>query len=308
MRRTAFLAVCGLLISGCSSAADGAPVSGALPPLAEAAASVAARDTVLRFLEAYERAPADGGASLAALAGSAPVQHWAVWLGVQFQQVDGSVEGSHVLRGIGPMQPFGSAGETAFVAEIAATVNFLITPQEGPPQRQTRSLDGLIALAHDRDASWRVVDFTRDGVPLSNSVHVFPPGAGTRDRGVTIAVDSFILDADQWAIGVFMDNDTGRTIRVEPEFVGVYDLVAQPVDTGIAPSSLEAIEPGDRVGALIAYPIPEGEAVSGLRLVLGARIPGDERLVVLDVPVRPVLRNLERAGNPDPSPSPAGSA
>jgi hypothetical protein len=270
---------------------------------------VEARSAVVRFLDAYERVPVDGGAALSALAGSPAVEHWAAWLAVQYRQVGGTVAADHVLRAIGPTQPLTmSDGSDARLVEVAADVRFSITPSEGNVRQQVRSLDGHMILVNDPVDGWKVADFTRDGVPLSNSVHVFPLGTGVQERGVTIFLDSFILDQDQWAIGVVVRNDTDRTIRVEPEFVGVYDVTAAPVDVGIAPESLSAIDPGEGVEALVAYPIPEGEEVSGLRLVVGTRIPGDERLVFLDVPVRPVLRSLERAGSASASPSPAGSA
>jgi hypothetical protein len=282
---------------------------GSLPSPDVAAADVLARDAVVRFLDAYERVPLDGGASLTAMAGSPPVQHWAAWLAVQYRQLDGTVEAQHVLRGIGPLQPLETRdGSEARLVEVAADVVFRITPSGGQPQHQTRSLDGAMILVNDAVEGWKVADFTRDGVPISNSVHVFPLGTGVQERGVTILLDSFILDENQWAIGVVVRNDTQNTISVEREFVGVYDVTAAPVDSGIAPPSLDAIDPGEGVEALVAYPIPEGEEVSGLRLVVGTRIPGDDKLVFLDVPVRPVLRTLERTGVATPTPSPAGSA
>ena len=308
MRRSSLFVAFSLLFVACAGTSGEVITSGTLPRLADAAEVVTARAAIIRFLEAYERVPDDGGTSLAALAGSPAVEHWAAWLAVQFAQVEGRVQGAHVLESMSGMRMLRSdGGAAAMVIEIAAAVSFRITPNEGEPQDQTRSLSGVIVLAYDVSEGWRVVDFTRDGVLLSNTVHVFPPGTGIQERGVTIAVDSFILDDEQWAIGVLVRNDTRRTIGIEPDFVGVYDLVAAPVDPGITPESLQAIAPGRDVRALIAYPIPQDEEISGLRLVVGARIPGDERPVFLDVPVRPVLRNLERAGAGAPSPSPTGS-
>jgi hypothetical protein len=308
MLRVAFLVLLALPLAACS---PGTPIraQGSLPSPADSIEDVAARSAVVDFLEAYERAPTDGGTALSALAGSPPVQHWAAWLAVQYQQAGGTVAADHVLRAIGPMQPLTmSDGSDARFVQVAAEMRFRITPSDGQVREQVRSLDGGMVLVRDAMEGWKVADFTRDGVPISNSVHVFPLGTGVQERGVTISLDSFILDRDQWAIGVVVRNDTDRTIGVEPEFVGVYDVTAAPVDVGIAPDSLSSIDPGEDVQALVAYPIPEGEEVSGLRLVVGTRIPGDERLVFLDVPVRPVLRTLERAGSSSASPSPAGSA
>ncbi len=308
MRRSVVLSLLASFLVACAPALD-VTAGGELPSPADSAGDVLARSAIVRFLEAYERVPIDGAAALAGLAGSPVVEHWAAWLAVQYRQVGGSVEAQHVLRGIGPLQPLGTTdGSEGRLVEVAAEVVFRITPSEGEAQVQVRSLDGPMLLVHDVAEGWKVADFTRDGVLLSNSVHVFPLGTGVREHGVTIFLDSFILDQDQWAIGVVVRNDTERTVHVEPDFVGVYDVTAVLVDVGIAPEALNAIDPGEGVEALVAYPIPQGEEISGLRLVVGTRIPGEEQLVFLDVPVRPVLRLLERAGLASPSPSPAGSA
>ena len=308
MRRSALFSLLAAVLVSCAPALD-VTARGALPSPADSAGDVLARSVVVRFLEAYERVPIDGGAALSSLAGSPAVDHWVAWLAVQYRQAGGTVEAQHVLRGIGPLQPVEMTdGSEGRLVDIAAEVEFRVTPDEGEPRVQVRSLDGPMVLAQDDSGSWKVADFTRDGIRLTNSVYVFPLGTGVEQRGVTISLDSFIADADQWAIGIVVRNDTERTIGVEPEFVGVVDVLGALVDTGIVPDVLNEIPPGEQVGALVAYQIPEGEEVSGLRLYFGTRIPGDDRLVFLGVPVRPVLRTLERAGLATPSPSPAGTA
>jgi hypothetical protein len=308
MRRPALVAVVSLVLTACATTTEGTITSGSLPSLRTAAQSVSARAVVVRFLEAYEQAPADNGASLVVLGGSRTVQHWAAWLAVQFDQIQGEILGDHVLRGIGPMQPvLLETGQSALITEIAAEVSFRITNDQGAEQQVVRSLDGLMVLAHDEAEGWRIVDFTRDGVLLSDSVHVFEPGTGIREQGVTILVDSFILDANTWAMGVRVQNDGGRSIRVDPAIVGLFDIAFTKVDDIRAPpAALTEIEPGEDVEALISVPIPSGEEITGLRLVVGARVPGEDRPIFLALPVRPVLRMLEP--DDEPSASPAGSA
>jgi hypothetical protein len=308
MRRSAVLPLLAALLVACAPTTD-LTARGQLPAPAVSADDVLARAAVVRFLEAYERVPIDGGTALFSLAGSPAVEHWVAWLAVQYRQAGGTVEAQHDLGGIGPMLPVEMTdGSEGRLVDIAAEVVFRIAPDEGEPRVQVRSLDGPMVLAQDSAEGWKVADFTRDGVLLTNSVYVFPPGQGVEQRGVTISLDSFIADADQWAIGIVVRNDTERTIGVDPEFVGVFDVIGSRVDTGIVPEVLNEIAPGEQVGALVAYQIPQGEEVSGLRLYVGTRIPGDDRLVFLGVPVRPVLRTLERAGLATPSPSPAGTA
>jgi hypothetical protein len=308
MRRSAVLLLLASLLVACAPAVD-LTARGELPAPVDSAGDVVARSAVVRFLEAYERVPIDGGAALSSLAGSPAVDHWVAWLAVQYRQAGGTVEAQHVLRGIGPLQPVEMTdGSEGRLVDIAADVVFSITPDEGEPRVQVRSLDGPMVLARDETGAWKVADFTRDGIRLTNSVYVFPIGTGVEKRGVTIFLDSFIADADQWAIGVVVRNDTERTIGVDPGVVGVFDVIGYRVDGGIVPDVLNEIAPGEGVEALVAYQIPEGEEVSGLRLAVGTRIPGDDRLVILSVPVRPVLRTLERAGLATPSPSPAGTA
>ena len=308
MPRPALVAVVSLALTTCATTTLRVTTSGTLPSLMTAAESVSARAVVVQFLEAYEQVPADNGASLVVLGGSRTVQHWAAWLAVQFDQIQGEILADHVLRGIGPMQPvLLETGQSALVTEIAADVSFRITDGQGSAQQVVRSLDGLMVLAHDEAEGWRIVDFTRDGVLLSDSVHVFDPGTGIRERGVTILVDSFILDAENWAMGVRVQNDAERSVRVDPATVGLFDIAFTKVDDIRAPpAALAEIEPGEDVEALISVPIPSGEEITGLRLVVGARISGEDRPVFLALPVRPVLRMLEPAE--DPSASQAGSA
>jgi hypothetical protein len=308
MRRPALVAVLSLVLTACATTTERVTASGTLPSLRDTARSTSARAVIVRFLEAYERVPSDNGASLVVLGGSRTVQHWAAWLAVQFEQLQGEILGDHVLRGIGPMQPVVLAGgQGGLITEIAAEVSFRIPNDQGVAQQVVRSLDGLMVLSYDEAEGWRIVDFTRDGVLLSESIHVFEAGTGVKERGVTILVDSFILDADNWAMGVRVRNDGDRSIRVDPQIVGLFDIAFTKVDDVRAPPpALTEIEPGENAAALISVPIPAGEEITGLRLVVGARIPRENRPVFLALPVRPVLRMLEPIQ--EPSAPPGGSA
>lgn len=306
------LATCSFVLLLACAPGGRVTTSGTLPAPEATARTIAVRAAVGRFLDAYVRAPSDDGRSLVAMAGSPALQHWAAWLGVQFKQVSGSVDGSYSLRTIGPAQPVQlTEGGSGALVEIAADVTFQISLDSRPARTQSRSLDGLMLLIAPEGTEatgWRVADFTRDGTALSSSVHVFRVGTGVQERGVTIVLDSFILDANQWAIGLVVRNETKRKIVIEPELVGTFDISGSPIDRGLAPATLDTISPGDGVEALVAYPIPKGEELAGLRLVVGARIPGESDPVLAAVAVQPLLRALERVGTGGVTPSPAGSA
>jgi hypothetical protein len=259
MRRAG--AALALALAAAACAPHGAPTEFGTPAaLRDAATDVTASQTVGRFLDAYAAAPTDGGLALTELAGSAVVGHWAAWLGVQYEQI-GGVGGSVDIRSIGAARPAeGSSGIDGVVSvPIEASVRFTFPTATGGSDEQVRVLDGPVLLVPDPEGSWRVIDFVRDGVPLSASVFVFDPqsrASSVSERGVTIRVDSFIQDASEWAVGVLIRNDRDRDIRLTDGTVGLVDATGSIVMGGSTPDEAEVIEPDSTQEALVAFQIP----------------------------------------------------
>src|SRR2546422_1074146 len=132
------------------------------------------RAAVADFLHAYASAPTDQGAGLEALAGSPWLTRWAHWLVVQDAVFPGSAKATAAVQDIGPaiLSPQAEQWATSGIADareiaLRATVSYTYSPTQGQPLDIRHVLDGPITVAPAPDGSWKVVDFTRDGVALS---------------------------------------------------------------------------------------------------------------------------------------------
>ena len=114
------------------------------------------------------------------------------------QQFPGTISGSVDGTEIGPAAPFAvtsvPGSETILrQVDVRATVTFSLQPTTGPAVSVSRSLDGPMRLIFDdQDGSWRVLDFTRDGVPFSQSFEIVKNQATARLGGTEVTIDAFV--------------------------------------------------------------------------------------------------------------------
>jgi hypothetical protein len=304
MRRRLTLALALLAMVACSPGSS-VTVEGAVPSADAAARDASITSAVQRFISAYAHAPTDDASALAHQAASPALFHWAIWLGVQFGQVEGQVTGVAKVGSIGPPQerPARPPAIGAVIVQLRAQITFTITPPEGSNRTVTRSLDGPMLLIKGSDSPWQVADFTRDGAPLSTSVFVFPPGTRVRDRGVTIRADAFITDSRQWAIGVVVRNMRHGSIKVPAEATGLLDASNSLLQRGVSPHQLARIASRTTATGLVAFPIPSQDPAD-VKLVIGAILGGKAQPVFLSLRVAPLLEALQgQSGSPSPSPS-----
>ena len=304
MRRArALLLVIALLLSACGSGPGGPTSTGSIPGAGTIALEVQVRDAIRRFVEAYAAAPSDRGTALLAVSRGTVMTHWAAWVSIQFGQLDATISGTYALAAIRDVeevtQPDVGPGRTV-LAQVQAHVDFAITQSGADPRTVSRSLDGPMLLAEALDG-WRVLDFTRDGVPLSNTVYVFAPDASLRDRGVEIGVDVLIADPNEWFLGLTVHNRADAPVGIPAAGVGLLDADDQLIGRGDVPTSVAAIPVGSSLDALIRFPVPANVTVTGLRLFVAATIEGDDQPVVVALPVEPILTALGRS---TASPSP----
>jgi len=91
-----------------------APIAPAQLTPAPALDASAARETVVRFVDAYRDSPTDGVDPLMQLVAGGDLASWAHWLDVQNREFDGTIEGAADVRDVefvGAVRLLGTRGE-----------------------------------------------------------------------------------------------------------------------------------------------------------------------------------------------------
>ncbi len=219
----------------------------------DAVKAAGARATAAAFVRAYASDTGADPRTLARLVDGKRLQRWVHWLGVQDREFPGTISGAVDDDQIGPAAPFELSsvpGSGALLRDVnvQATITFSFQPDDGKTITLSRSLDGPMRLLYD-DArgTWGVLDFTRDGIPLSQTFEVVADTVkGSRD-GIDLTLDSFV-SVPYWQFFIRVSSD--RAVRIashdaellDPE--GARVAVAQGRDL-LAPGERR---PGDRGG------------------------------------------------------------
>jgi len=302
MRRVIALAAAALALAACAREPVGPSAPLALEQVRPFPGLVAAsaRRTVLELVQAYADAPLDGGTALAQLVTGAKLERWVYWLGVQNAQFPGRIVGRADLRhvrfdGLLPVPRAVGAQVT-----LGATVRFTFTPNDGEPFERARILDGPVRLVSLRPGDWRVVDLTRDGVPMSDGIRLFRDESRTRD-GVSVRLDSLFMFTPNWQFNLAVENRSRWPIRLDPDATGLYlersDGSFERI-AGVPSVALTAtIPPGRGLQSLIAF--PEQGSAAGRSLVLTFRRDG--RALRLAFPLEDLVSSV-------PPPPPTGEA
>lgn len=279
-----------------------APASGAVD-LDDAVRAAGAREAARAFVEAYAAAPADDGAGLERLVGTPLLRRWAGWLQVQNEGFPGTIAGDPVGIQVGPAVPFevesvpGSSGILRQI-DLRASIAFAFAPRDGDPFDVVRSLDGPMRLIHGPGGAWTVVDFTRDGIPLTSQFEgVDGAHAGDDTAQAEIAV---FFAAPTWQFGLVIH--TAVALRLAPEDLTLVDADGGIVATaGALTTQLARIPAGATVRGLAAFDARSG--AQGLSLRLDLRGPRDR--TVLLIPLQGRIHPIQVPGAPGPSPSSA---
>ncbi len=304
MQRLPTVLVLGLLsLTACAPAPGGPEAPIALEQVAPAPALTgsATRQTVLEFLQAYVETPRDGGAALAELVAGRELQRWAFWLAVQNAQFPGAIEGTQDVRSVAFVGVTPTDGALGAQVEIGASVTFSFSPAGGEPFERTRVLDGPATLVSTRAGDWRVLDLTRDGVPMSDGIELFADEVRT-DGGLSVRLDSLFMFAPSWQFNVVVENRTSSPVRLDRDATGLYVRSAdggyERLDGAISPA-LTALPAGAGVQSLLSYPLQD--SADGRVLVLTFRQDG--RVLRFDFP----LEDLVTAVPPPPPTASPGS-
>lgn len=307
MRRAAIGLLVPLLLAGCADQTQGpaAPIAAERVTPGPALDAGAARQTVIDFLDAYAGVPSDDGAALARLVAGEELQTWVTWLAVQDAQFPGIVTGEPDLRGVAFLGTVPVRRATGAQVDIGASVTFTYRPTDGKPFARTRILDGPVTLASASPGEWRVVDVTRDGVPMSDGIQLFR-GEERTEGDVTVTLDSLFMFAPNWQFNVIVENRSGAPVELVPDATGLFVEQAgtfAPVE-GVTSPSMDEIGAGSGTGGLMSF--PQQDSADGRVLVLTYRRGGEDYR--FDFPLQDIVTVVPPPPPTTEAEEPAGSS
>jgi hypothetical protein len=305
IRLAAALLVVATLVVACSASPAG-PTAPAAPDQVtpdDAVKAAGARATAAAFVRAYASDTGADPRTLARLVDGKRLQRWVHWLGVQDREFPGTISGSVENDQIGPAAPFElssvpGSGALLRDVDVQATVTFSFQPDHGKTITLPRSLDGPMRLLYD-DArgTWGVLDFTRDGIPVSQTFEIVADTAKGSRVGTEVTLDSFV-SVPYWQFFIRVSGD--RAVTIAPRDAELLDAdgarVAAAQDVT---SSLRTIGPGATTEGIITFPAQA--SADGLTLRLTLRGPGGPAL--FEFPLGGLIHPVPLAtGSPSPSP------
>ena len=292
MRRLLPLLAPFLLLASCARPTTGpdAPIALEQVTPAPALAGGAARQTVIEFVEAYAGASSDGGAALGELVTGDELESWVDWLAVQNAQFPGRVEALPDVRSVAFVGATRTERALGAQVNLGASIRFSYAPAQGEPFDRTRFLDGTVTLVSLAPGDWRVLDLTRDGVPMSDGIKLFEDEVRT-EGGVMVRLDSLFMFTPNWQFNVVVENRTGGEIRLDPEGTALFLRTGvgefERIDGVISPS-LAALPVGTGVQSLLSFPLQD--SAEGRVLLLTFR-RGDE-VYRLDFPLEDLVTTV----------------
>ncbi|MGZ4153735.1 MAG: hypothetical protein ACXVQ0_04575 [Actinomycetota bacterium] len=307
-RRPVTVLLLAVALAGVACRASGSGPAGAVAAAEvtpdDAIKAAAARAAAEAFVQAYASDTGTDVGSLEALAGTPLVKGWVHWLGVQNREFPGTISGAVTNELVGPAAPFavtGVAGSDTILrqVDVRATITFALHPTVGQGQEATRSLDGPMRLIQARDGSWKILDFTRDGVLLTQEFEVLKPAPVTHG-GVRIAVGAF-LSAPYWQFGLEVSSRSAVSFTTAGtellDATGSRAAAARAI-TG----SLARVRPGKAVEGMVTFPTQPNAAGLTLHIVLRGSAGPIRFSFALGSLIHPPLFT----GSATPPPSPAG--
>jgi hypothetical protein len=299
MRRLLALAAPILFLVSCSPQTTGptAPIALEQATPAPALAGGAARQTVIEFVEAYAAASGDGGAALHELVTGDELENWVRWLGVQNAQFPGRVEGISDVRSVAFLGTTKTERALGAQVNLGASIRFSYSPAQGDPFDRTRFLDGAVTLVSLAPGDWRVLDLTRDGVPMSDGIEIFSDEVRT-EGDILVRLDSLFMFTPNWQFNVVVENRSSDEIRLDPEGTALFVRTGagefERVDGAISPA-LARIPGGTGVQSPLSFPLQD--SADGRVLLLTFRRDG--KVYQLDFPLEDLVTTV-------PPPPPTG--
>lgn len=241
---------------------------------------------------------------LEALVRTPLLRSWVHWLGVQNDEIRGTLSGDAGEIQIGPAIPFEvesvpGASEILREVDVRGSVIFSVEPIDDDPFNVTRAFDGPMRLIRERDGSWAVLDFTRDQIPLSRQFELVKD-AEAADGQVRVSIACFFA-APVWQFGLVVT--AGRAVSITRHGITLIDANGEAATTAqtVTPS-LRRIVGGATVEGLIIFPVQPSADGLVLRIDLSSQSGGD---AVLEIPLAGRIHPIALAtSSPSASASP----
>ena len=294
-----------IVAAACSTSPAG-PTGPAAPDQVtpdDATKAAGARAVAAAFVRAYASDTDADPRTLAALVDGDRLERWVHWLGIQDREFPGTISGTVETNTIGPAAPFEVAsvpGSEALLREVAvqASITFSFQPDAGDTITLARSLDGPMRLLFDdRRGTWSVLDFTRDGIPLSQAFEIVGMQGSTTGGGVDLGIDAF-MSVPYWQF--FLRVSSERAASLAPNDAELLDADGKRVAIAREVTSSLRSLPADRpVEGIVTFPAQA--SADGLTVRMTFRGPGGA--TALEIPLQDLIHPLGIvSGSPSPSP------
>jgi hypothetical protein len=301
MRRSPALPLL-LVLAACAPrpAGPAAPIGVEQVRSATALDAAAARQAVVDVVRAYASSPTQGVGPLSSLVAGPDLASWVRWLDVQHREFAGTIEASADVRDVEFVTTIEAVDATGAQVGLSASVAFTFRPEGDAPFDRSRILDGLVTLVRIGSGEYRVVDFQRDGVPMSTGIEIFENEV--RARGAAeVHLDSLFMFPPNWQFNVVVRNLGTEPMLVDARATGLYveseDGFART--EGVITRSLEVVPPGAEVAGIVA--VPGQDSAAGRTLVVAYE--SGRRPVRFEFPLRALVTAV-----PLPPPIAEGSA
>jgi hypothetical protein len=269
----------------------------------DATKAAGARAVAAAFVRAYASDTGPDPRTLAALVGGDRLERWVHWLGIQDREFPGTISGTVETDLIGAAASFAVAsvpGSEALLREVTvqASITFSFQPDTGDTITLSRSLDGPMRLLFDdRRGTWSVLDFTRDGIPLSQVFEIVGKRGTTSGGGIDLSIDAFV-SVPYWQF--FLQVSSHGAAGLVSEDAVLLDANGNRVATaGEVSSSLRSLPSGREVEGIVT--LPAQATADGLTVRMTFR--GPDGPTAVEVPLQGLIHPLGLvSGSPSPSP------
>ena len=284
-----------LLTIALAAAACGPSISGPNQPAApdqvtpdDAVKAAGARAAARAFVQAYATDTGADVTSLQQLVSTDRLTRWVHWLGVQNDQFPGTISGWWKPMRSGPprrSRSRASRGRRRSASGRCARDDHAppVRPTTGNARSQSRSLDGPMRLIFDeKDGSWKVLDFTRDGIAFSQTFEIVKHATATLG-GTEVTIDSvsvpywefFLRVASAGPVtltrsGVRLVNGDGQRVASANEIYAVASTHLGGLPGGELDRDVSA--PAERRRLDVAAPREDRAAMQVFEFVLSAMI------------------------------------
>ncbi len=290
MRRAGIPLIFVLMLAACSRASGGpaAPIAKEQFTPGPGLDAAAARQTVLDFLNAYAASADDEAAVLSRVVAGPELAAWVRWLNVQNREFIGAIFGQADLRDLEFLGSLRVRRTIGAQLDLSASVTFQFEPVEADSFERTRILDGPVTLVKTGPADWRVLDLTRDGIPMSDGIQLFRREERTL-RDVTVHLDSLFMFTPNWQFNLVVENRGDADVALGPDAFALFEQrpngELERID-GVLTASLQLVPGRSSVEGLLAFPMQD--SAEGRILALGYRQGG--KLLRFEFPLEGLVR------------------